>query len=396
MINRVILFVMLLLGVVSAQKLAILEITAEKSADIAPTELMFYTDKMRSASFEILKAQKTFQIQTRESLQSQVRDLLNSGITLDPDFGENLPKTGSILKMDYIAQMRINKMGSAYTLTGELHQVENGELLGNFSQKVNSIKEMEKVIEKQSSILLNRLLQARVESLAEDQLGIIGVKTSNEDFDDGFVTLEITSEPSGATINIDGRPLPSCVATPCKARVAKGGHLIYAVLDAHADLEQKILVNADNQKVNLKLSPNFGTLVLNPSIPVAWNPAFLEMRIADQVVDIGAYRLAPGKHKVKISHPCAQNTSFQVGLKKGGMEVFDRKLSPRMAELTMKAEHKGKKNRVPLWVDGKKVGQTPWTGRVPVCAEVEVGAAKAKLDVNLSSSEPNVIVYEQP
>ena len=97
MINRVILFVMLLLGVVSAQKLAILEITAEKSADIAPTELMFYTDKMRSASFEILKAQKTFQIQTRESLQSQVRDLLNSGITLDPDFGENLPKTGSIL-----------------------------------------------------------------------------------------------------------------------------------------------------------------------------------------------------------------------------------------------------------------------------------------------------------
>ena len=51
-------------------------------------------------------------------------------------------------------------MGSAYTLTGELHQVENGELLGNFSQKVNSIKEMEKVIEKQSSILLNRLLQA--------------------------------------------------------------------------------------------------------------------------------------------------------------------------------------------------------------------------------------------
>jgi hypothetical protein len=380
----------------SAQTIAILETVAEPGVKLAEADLLLWTDEFRSLAFQELSHKKSYQILTRDNLHNLVRQVLQSGVELDGDFGVNLPKTGAVLRTDYVAQLRVAPRGVQYAVIGELYQVSRGELVGTFTVTVAQTADISAIVKKQVPQLCQRLLQVAAQAIPDEQLGIVGVSSDNSTGREGLLLLHITSEPSGAMISIDGRPLPSCTATPCQVQVTPGPHHIYAVLDAHADWEQKVEVRSAEQKIHANLSPNFGTLVLNPSLATSWDPAYLEMYVGDQRLDIGAYRLAPGVHQVKIMHPCAQTTTFKVGLKSGAMEMFDRNIPSRQAPLTMKAEQKGKAIKTPVWVDGKKVGNTPWSGQVPLCGEILVGPDKAKLDVRLNSQEPNIIVYEQP
>lgn len=102
----------------------------------------------------------------------------------------------------------------------------------------------------------------------------------------------------------------------------------------------------------------------------------LHMKVGEKIAKIGEIRLSPGIYEVQISHPCYENMSFQVGIQKGKYEVFDRPLLLKEGALVLSVLSLGEPQIVPIWINGKKVGNSPWSGKVPVCASIEVGAER--------------------
>ena len=72
---------------------------------------------------------------------------------------------------------------------------------------------------------------------------------------------------------------------------------------------------------------------------------------------------------------------------------------PAQGGLSLKAHSKtGEELKLPLYVNGEKKGFTPFTGSVPVCAPLSVGAVAGKnpVEVNLVPGEVTEFDYVKP
>jgi hypothetical protein len=64
-----------------------------------------------------------------------------------------------------------------------------------------------------------------------------------------------------------------------------------------------------------------------------------------------------------------------------------------MGSLSLNAQRQGQPLTEPVWMDGKQVGVTPWSGEVAVCAVVQVGGDR--LPVNTVLREGELVTYTQ-
>jgi len=96
-------------------------------------------------------------------------------------------------------------------------------------------------------------------------------------------------------------------------------------------------------------------------------------------------RLSPGNYEVRLSHECYEDVSFRVGINKDRREVFDmeKNISLKKGGLDLSAERNGKLVSELVFVNGRKVGETPFIGSVPLCADIGVGSYKNKVNVRL-------------
>jgi hypothetical protein len=105
----------------------------------------------------------------------------------------------------------------------------------------------------------------------------------------------------------------------------------------------------------------------------SWNFA-----INGKLVSSWENRLSPGKYNVKLSHRCYEDISFDAGINKDKREVFEMAghVKPKLGGLVLSAEKDDKPVSEPVFVDGKQVGETPFSGSVPVCSDIRVGEEK--------------------
>jgi uncharacterized protein (TIGR02145 family) len=218
--------------------------------------------------------------------------------------------------------------------------------------------------------------------------GISGLQSTGDyEFDHQKRYLaNITTEPEGAILSFDGSPDARCVKTPCKAELAEGKVRIVAVLEQHEKADTVVSIKQNNQNITIKLKSNFGVLEIKP--------AYLEgigasenwkLIINDKAVSSLRNNLSPGNYSVKLNHRCYEALSFDAGINKGAREVFDMASHVKLKSggLILSAEQGGSPVSEPVFVNGKQVGETPFSGTVPVCADVEIGAGKGRVNVEL-------------
>lgn len=87
----------------------------------------------------------------------------------------------------------------------------------------------------------------------------------------------------------------------------------------------------------------------------------------------GEWELAPGIHEIEFEHRCYEPQKFKVNVQSGTTVTVNNSLDPAMGSFSLTTEYKGAFREVPVFVNGTMAGRTPFTGRVPICAKVEVG-----------------------
>ena len=163
----------------------------------------------------------------------------------------------------------------------------------------------------------------------------------------------------------------------------QGGSVrITANLEQYERIDTTVSIKQDNQRIHIRMKANFGFLEIKPAYSDGigkdeqWS-----LTLNGQSFYSLENKLPADKYKGELSHKCYEDISFNIAVNKGKRQVFDmaKQVKLKKGGLVLKAE----KNGEPVFVNGKQVGKTPFSGSVPLCAVIEVGKGKEKVDVVL-------------
>ena len=87
----------------------------------------------------------------------------------------------------------------------------------------------------------------------------------------------------------------------------------------------------------------------------------------------GSWELNPGVHEVEFIHRCYEPQKFKVNVLSSKTVTVNNSLDAAMGSFSLTTNFKGAFREVPVFLNGVMAGRTPFTGRVPICAKVEVG-----------------------
>jgi len=79
-------------------------------------------------------------------------------------------------------------------------------------------------------------------------------------------SVNFTSQPSGAFLSFGGKSYPNCRQTPCNTRFTRGNVKVTAGLNMHETKDTTIFVWQNDQRIDLKLFPNYEALRVSSGI----------------------------------------------------------------------------------------------------------------------------------
>lgn len=371
-----------------ATHVAVLETIADKDV-LAIQEKQYLTDVLRSEAVKALPAEMNFTIMTRDNIQM----MLPPGKAIEECEGSCLVETGKNIAADYIAQGRVGRFGASLTITVEMYETAGNKLMGSFTAKSPDIEQLEAEIRKMAK---NLFMKARGNALAATPFAT-GISAGPS-----TVAVKIQTVPMGASVVIDGRP-SKCISTPCTVNIPEGEHRILVAADDYKDKDSVMFFEGEEVVLRLNLEPNFGQVNIVPDFVGSGDTSrkfavLIDGKSSrnDVPFRMGINNLPAGVHAVSISHPCYEPVNFNVGVSIGKTEKYDKPLKVAKGWISLKAQKDGADMRVPVWVDGAKVGETPFQAEVPLCAKIEVGegALRNMVDAELKMNE-NVDVVHQ-
>ena len=357
----------------TAAYVAVLETSADPAAReiVSLSDRQYLTNVLREEAVKQLPAVQNYTIMTRENINA----MLPPGKTIEECEGSCLAETGKNIAADYICQARVGRFGGALTLSAELYETAGNKLMSSFNGRGGDVNELLELIKQKAPDFFRSI---KGNSTGFNGMGGIGEIGEAGRFSYGGkkkYIVEIASSPAGAVPTIDGKAVPKCLSTPCKVQIEEGSHRIMMSKDRYDDAEVVVDVKANNQKIELTLMPNFGWIVLYPGI--AGDPAHrekIEVTVDGTVMTKSLkgrlLELDAGIHKMKIEHPCYDPMEFNVSIGKNKTIVFEKKMSRGKGGLELDAEYNGEPQVVAVLIDGVESGSTPYSGEVPLCAEV--------------------------
>lgn len=354
-----------------AKHVAVLETLADPAAQdvVTVSDRTYLTDVLRSEAVKVLPAEQNFTIMTRENINA----MLPPGKSIEECEGSCLAETGRNIAADYVAQARVGMFGGSLTLSVEIYETAGNKLVASINGDGESVKDLLNIIKQDAPEFFKK-----VKGSSFSWGGTTGFSdiSGGGDFSvkgtKSFI-VEVVTNPAGAALSIDGRPVPKCMQTPCRVQVEEGEHLFVAVKDRYDDGETRTMISATNKTVNMELVPNFGTLLLEPKLAGVGRLGDISVWVDGQPVKQRKLELDPGIHEVRLKHPCHDPMEFKVGVEKMGTAHFDKEMTRGNGGLKLDAEWNGEPQAVPVYIDGEEVGSTPFLGEVPLCATVTVG-----------------------
>ena len=242
-------------------------------------------------------------------------------------------------------------------------------MVESFTERAKDVDQLVNVIEGKIGAIFMPLARKAGPSFSE---GVV-FRSTSDDFDldvENSYVVNVSSNPAGAFVAVDGRPIPSCKGTPCSVELTEGSHQFVLGLEQYFDKDTVVNISARNKKVHLEMTPNFGPLSFSLQYGYGEQPT---LTIDDRQREYKAHRLSHGKHKVKLTHRCYETMEFDVGIVRGSTQTISQMPSEGKGGLILTAESEGLPKELPVYVNGIQVGSTPFKGKVPVCAKVKVG-----------------------
>lgn len=373
---------------------AVLE-TVTFGTSISKAESVFLTDKLRSQAVQVLPDYKNFVIMTSEN----IRAMLPPDRSLEECEGGCLVETGKNIFADYVAQARVGQFGSDLTLTVELYETASGKMLASYTSKNSSVEELLTEIEGRSAMLFGTIPGAVTANAGDGGEGGISDLSGGRQWSSSKVKkqlVEIESQPSGALLNVDGRPQSNCRSTPCTVELTEGNHKFTFVLDKYFDLDTIVMVKGYMDKLKAKMQPNFGELVIDPEFPdKIGNRNGLAVYIDGEAANWKS-QLAPGKYTVVLQHNCYEDVRFAATIVRGKTLRYTKEMIPRNGHVSISARQDDTPKRVPVYVNDQKAGMTPFDEDVSVCAVITVGEEQASFPEAIRAHQETEWVYEVP
>lgn len=358
---------LVLLPVFSAAKhMAVLE-TISQNGLLTLQEKQYLTDILRGQAVMVLPAEQNWTIMTRENINV----MLPPGKTIEECEGTCLAETGRNIAADFVAQARISQFGSSLAISVELYETAGNKLVSSFNARGETLDDIEKIIKEQAP---NFFKKARGATWGGGTgFGDFGSADNFSFQGNQRVIVEIMTSPSGAIPTVDGKAFPKCMSTPCKVQLEVGEHRFVFSKERFEDKDTLINVVESNQVISLNLSPNIGSLDINPYVSESLKQYPLKVTIDGKKGQVGNNDLTPGLHEVSIKHPCYDPLSFKASVEKGKIATFREDLKRGIGGLELDVYQGGEPLSVSVYFDGTMVGKTPFSGEVPMCTKVEVG-----------------------
>ena len=380
---KILMLTLFLAGASFAKFVAVLETIGDGKDGLSISERQYLTNMLREQAVQELPAELNFTIMTRENIMM----MLPPGKSIEDCEGSCLAETGKNIAADYVAQARVGKVGSNISISAELYETAGSKLVASFNGLGASVDALIDVIKAKAPEFFRK---ARGGATGIVRTGFDGAE--NQSF-----VVNVSTNPQGASLSIDGRPVRQGQATPCQIMVDAGEHRFVAVLDHHEDAEGLFTISANNQEISLDLVPRYGTLNLDLAFPTGGSYEELKIKVdGDLVPAANKVLMDPGNREVSIAHRCYNPVTFKVGVVRDKEETFKESLRPVMGGLTLKAHAaSGEEKNMSVIVNGEKVGTTPYTGSVPVCAKVAVAddAGEHPVDVKIEQGQVTTFDY---
>ena len=109
----------------------------------------------------------------------------------------------------------------------------------------------------------------------------------------------------------------------------------------------------------------------------------------------GLWELPVGIHSFEFLHPCYETQKFQINVSSDKIIDVMNTIDVAMKMISLRTTYEGASRKSPVYVDGAEVGYTPWQGKVPVCAKIEVGDSSFREIVNVEWSHEGITEIEQ-
>ena len=381
-IAQLIILVMLLAGTSFAKFVAVLETVGDGKDGLSLSERQYLTNMLREQAVQELPAELNFTIMTRENIMM----MLPPGKSIEDCEGSCLAETGKNIAADYVAQARVGKVGSNISISVELYETAGSKLVASFNGLGADVDALINVIKAKAPEFFRK---ARGGATGIVRTGFDGIQ--NQSF-----VVNVSTNPQGAALSIDGRPVPQCVQTPCEVLVDAGEHRFVAILQHHEDGEGVFTVTGNGQQISLDLVPRYGTLKLDLEFPSGGTYEELKIKVDNNLVPAADKVLMdPGTREVSISHRCYSPVSFKVGVFRDKEETFKETLKPVMGGLSLKAHSAtGEERNLTVIVNGEKAGTTPYSGSVPVCAKIAVADESGEHPVDVGLEQGKVTTFD--
>jgi len=377
------------------KRVAILNTEDDGEPEIEFTNLNFLTGKLREIAVKVLPEDK-YSVMSVQSIIDKMGSKENARKMCKE--AQCLAQIGRQVSAAYVGQARLGRLDDYITINMELYNAGSGVLVGSFTGKATKVSGLESVINENAPQMFGKMPGASAApksapSAPTVEGGIRGVQSTGGDyeFEGGKSYLaNIITEPEGAVVSFNGVPDSRCIKTPCKLVLGEGNVRIVAALEQYERADTTVFIRQNNQNINIRLKSNFGILEIKPAFldGIGKNEQW-SLSINGKAISSWENQLSPGKYKVELSHRCYESLIFDVGINKDKKEVFDiaAYIKLKKGGLVLNAEKNGEPVSEPVFVNGKQSGETPFSGSVPVCAEIELGKNREKVNVKLKPNE---------
>jgi len=370
------------------KRLAILPTVDDGDTPVEPTDLRYLTVTLREIAENVLQGK--YGIMNEQSIIDKLGK--DNAAKACKEAEGCLAKLGKQINADYIGQARLGRFDGNFTISVELYNSGNSIQVGIIRGDAKNVSGLLAVLNEKAPGMFRKMpgVSSGKNSSNAFSEGIGGVQTSGGDYElkEKLYRVNLSTEPPGAILSFNGEP--DTRKTPYSIDLAAGNVRIIAALDQYEKADTSVTIKQNNQSINIKLKQNFGVLEIKPAYleGIGKNEQW-SLLINGKAASSWENNLSPNKYKIELTHRCYENISFDAGISKGKREVFDMSAHIKLKKggLVLKAERNGESVSEPVYINGKQSGETPFSGTVPICADIELGKSREKVDVVLKYND---------